>query len=144
MEAVYSWIVGLCYLLPFGFGGMSLSLLKPGYNRGILLTILMVCASCTSLTQGAVNSMVVFTLMRMTHALLHSAINPLIFDTVTDYFPSDQRGRANAALMAANFIGISMCSLSIYIVSCLGWRNTFLLMGSVGLTIASFIPFIIK
>ena len=115
MEPIYSWIAGLCYILPFGLGGMSLSLLKPGYNRGILMAILLICASFTSLTQGTVNSMVVFTLMRMTHALFHSAINPLIFDTITDYFPSDQRGRANAALMAANFVGISMCSFSIYI-----------------------------
>ena len=87
MDAVYSWIAGLCYLLPFGLGGMTLSLLKPGYNRGILMAILLICASCTSLTQGAVNSMVVFALMRMTHALFHSAINPLIFDIVADYFP---------------------------------------------------------
>lgn len=50
MDSIYSLIAGLCYLLPFGLGGMSLSLLKPGYNRGFLMTVLLICASCTSLT----------------------------------------------------------------------------------------------
>jgi hypothetical protein len=46
--------------------------------------------------------------------------------------------------MAANFVGISMCSASIYLISQIGWRNTFKLVGVTGLAISAFIPFIIK
>jgi hypothetical protein len=46
--------------------------------------------------------------------------------------------------MAANFVGISMCSASIYLISQIGWRNTFKLVGEKGLAVSTFIPFILK
>ena len=88
--------------------------------------------------------MAIFVSVRAMSALFHSALNPLIFDSVTDYFPANQRGRANGILMAANFVGISMCSASIYLISQIGWRNTFKLVGVTGLIISTFIPFILK
>lgn len=87
METFYSWIAGVCYVLPFSVGGMGLNLLKPGYNRTALLTALLVFASGTTFVQGAVDSLPIFTMMRIVHALINSAILTLIFDTIADYFP---------------------------------------------------------
>jgi len=87
METYYSWIAGVCYVLPFSIGGMSLNLLKPGYNRTALLIVLLVFASGTTLVQGTVDSLPIFAVMRIIHALINSAILILIFDTIADYFP---------------------------------------------------------
>jgi len=46
--------------------------------------------------------------------------------------------------MTANFIGNSICSASIYLISQIGWRNTFKLVGVTGLVVSTFIPFILK
>jgi MFS family permease len=53
--------------------------------------------------------------MRIMHACLHSVINPLAFGTVADYFPQNQRARANSFLQSANFLGMALCSFSIII-----------------------------
>ena len=87
MESIYSWIAGVCYILPFSIGGMSLNLIKPGYNRTALLTVLLIFASGTTLMQGAVDSLPVFAVMRILHALVNSTILTLIFDAIADYFP---------------------------------------------------------
>jgi len=86
---VYSWIAGINYLLPYSLGGMVLNVMKPGYNRGILMATLMIIASFCSLGQGATSSMAFFVSVRAMSALFHSALNPLIFDSVTDYFPAN-------------------------------------------------------
>jgi len=53
------------------------------------MAALMITASCCSLGQGATSSMAVFVGVRAMSALFHSALNPLIFDSVTDYFPAN-------------------------------------------------------
>ena len=53
------------------------------------MAALMVIASCCSLGQGATSSMAIFVSVRAFSALFHSALNPLIFESVTDYFPAN-------------------------------------------------------
>ena len=50
LEPIYSWVAGLFYILPMSLGGMSLNLLKPGYNRSALLFGLLTMAGATSLS----------------------------------------------------------------------------------------------
>jgi len=50
LEPIYSWVAGLFYILPMSLGGMSLNLLKPGYNRTALLFGLLAAAAATSVT----------------------------------------------------------------------------------------------
>ena len=115
LEPIYSWVAGLFYILPMSLGGMSLNLLRPGYNRVCLLFGLVAAAGATSLGQGVFNSLNVFIILRITHGLLHSCINTLAFGTIADYFPQSHRARANSFLQSANFLGLALCSLSIII-----------------------------
>ena len=48
-ENIYSWVAGLFYILPMSFGGMSLNLLKEGYNRTILMAVMISLAGATAL-----------------------------------------------------------------------------------------------
>ena len=98
MESIYSFVAGLFYLIPFSFAGMSLNLLKPGFNKTALMAGLVALAGSTVITQGLVNSMGLFIIMRIIHACFFSTINPLLFATVAEYFPDNQRARANAAI----------------------------------------------
>jgi hypothetical protein len=50
LDPIYSWVAGLIYILPMSLGGMSLNLLKPGYNKAALLFGLLTAASVTSLS----------------------------------------------------------------------------------------------
>ena len=76
-------------ILPNSLGGISLNLIKPGYNRSLLIALMVGLAGATALGQGTVDSLNFFILMRVVHALVNSVINPLIFGTVADYFPPD-------------------------------------------------------
>ena len=52
---------------------------------------------------------------------------------VADYFPPDKRSTANAVLSSANFVGIALSSMTILLIKAIGWRQSYVTMGSVGL-----------
>ena len=72
-------------------------------------------------------------MLRFLHGTISSSINPLAFSLVADYFPPDKRSTANAVLSSANFVGIALSSMTILLIKAIGWRQSYVTMGSVGL-----------
>ena len=71
--------------------------------------------------------------LRFLHGAGSSAINPLAFGIVADYFPADKRSTANSILSAANFVGIALSSLTIILIKSFGWKASYLAMGCSGI-----------
>jgi MFS family permease len=75
--------------------------------------------------------------MRMFHGALSSATDPLAYSLVADYYPPDKRATPNAILSSGNFIGIALSCMSILFIKNFGWRATYLIMGGVGVIMAT-------
>ena len=82
---------------------------------------------------GAFNSLAVLASFRFLHGIISSAINPLTFSLVSDYFPPNKRTTANSILSSANFIGIALSSMTILLIKQVGWRASYMTMGLGGL-----------
>jgi MFS family permease len=61
----------------------------------------------------------------------------MAYSMVSDYFPPDKRTTANSILSAANFVGIALSSLTILLISEVGWRASYIAMGGGGLLACS-------
>lgn len=70
--------------------------------------------------------------MRVFHGAISAAINPLSYSLIADYFPPEKRSRANAILTTGNYLGIALSSISILLIKANGWRNSYILMGILG------------
>lgn len=97
--------------------------------------------SCFQLGTGMIDSFLVLAIFRFLHGTISSAINPLAFSLVADYFPPDKRGTANAVLSSANFVGIALSSMTILLIKSVGWRASYMAMAAAGLVGAAGMAF---
>lgn len=93
---------------------------------------------------GTYNSFVALALLRFLHGAFSSATKPLAFSMVADYFPQDKRSTANSILSGANFVGIALSSMTIILIKNVGWRNSYITMGALGLIGATLATIFIK
>ena len=76
-----------------------------------------------------IDSFLFFGIFRFLHGAVSAAVNPFCYSLVSDIFPPDRRTTANSLLSVAQFIGISLSSLSIIFIKKFGWRWTYIIMG---------------
>lgn len=95
------------------------------------------------LNAGLTSSFGMLCAMRIFHGALSSATNPLSYSLVADYFPPEKRGTPNAILSTGNFIGIALSSISILLIKNFGWRQTYGIMGGLGIMAAFFSLFMV-
>ena len=82
--------------------------------------------------------------MRSVHGFCFSMTIPLLATMVRDYFPKRRRGTANSILYSANYFGTALSSLGILLISGLGWRQTYTIMGIIGIAIAGITNLVAK
>ena len=124
--------------------GLSIGMIQGDYSRKLLLAASVLLAGGSMFTTGFADSILVLSLMRIIHGATNSIANPLFFSLVSDYFPKNKRGTANSILQSANYIGIALSSISILIINAIGWRNTYYVMGAIGVDLATFANFFIR
>ena len=123
---------GLIYTVPYSFAGLVAGNMSDKVNRKFFLGVVILLASVTMGISGAVNSFAVLGVMRVFHAMMNSASNPLSFSLIADYFPPDKRATANSIIQAGNYLGVGVSSLSIMLISQFGWRASYMVMAAVG------------
>lgn len=91
---------------------------------------------------GALDSFAIYGAIRIATGVISSAINPLAYALVADFFPGDGRTTANSILSVGNYVGIALSSLSIILIKNVGWRAGYITMGAMGLMMGCFlVPF---
>jgi MFS family permease len=128
----YGLLAGLFYTLPYSFFGLVVGNQADKSNRKFWLGIYVILASLSMGVSGFVNSFTVLAAMRVLHGMCNSAINPLAFSLVTDYFPPEKRATANSTIQAGHYMGIGLGSFSILLISKFGWRACYGIMAAVG------------
>lgn len=125
--------MGLAYTLPYSISGLYAGSLTKTGNRKLMMIGVIASLSMFQITTGLSQSFWVLAGLRFLHGTISSAINPLAFSLVSDYFPADRRSTANAVLSSANFVGIALSSMTILLIKNIGWRASYLTMGGMGL-----------
>jgi len=64
-----------------------------------------------------------------------SFLSPCAYGIISDYFHPDSRSFANAVYNLGIYFGGALSSLSIILISSIGWANTFTLMGLIGIVV---------
>jgi MFS family permease len=74
-----------------------------------------------------------FALCRVFLGVFESAGNPVAYSLISDYFPPDQRGTATSIYMLGIYIGGALSSLTILLITWVGWRRAFASIGYIGI-----------
>lgn len=124
--------MGVYYTLPHALGGLYAGALARKGNRKMMLISVIAMLSALQVVGGVFDSFLIFAAVRILNGVLSSAINPVSFSLVSDFFPAERRTTANSILSVANYAGIAMSSLSILLIKNIGWRQSYMTMGAVG------------
>ena len=122
LDTYYGLLVGLAYTLPYSISGLYAGSLTRTYNRRAMMIGVITALSLFQISTGLFDSFLVLAIFRFLHGTISSAINPLAFSLVSDYFPANKRSTANAILSSANFVGIALSSMTILLIKNIGWR----------------------
>ena len=113
-------------------------------NRKHLMVGSLMLTSFMTILTGKFHSFGVLVLMRFLSGITMSAIYPTTFSLASDYFPPRMRTTANGIVAAGPYIGIGLSSMSIVLISRIGWRYTMMSMGAFGILIASACQLLMK
>ena len=102
--------------MPYAISGLYTGGLTRTGNRKLMMIGAITLMSILQVTTGSFNSLALLAIFRFIHGAISSAINPLAFSLVADYFPPDKRTTANSILSSANFVGIALSSMTILLI----------------------------
>jgi MFS family permease len=109
-------MTGFLYTIPFALFGMIIGKKSDKMNRKNSLAIFMALSGFT-IGISAFGSFPTFIIMRIFHGLFNAATNPFSYSLITEYFPADKRAVANSLIHSGTYIGNSISSISILLVS---------------------------
>ena len=92
----------------------------------------MIAVSLSHLSIGVSSSFGVLCIMRILHGAISSAVQPLCYSMIADYFPHEKRSRANAILTIGKNFGVAFSSISIIFIKKIGWRAAYSSIGALG------------
>lgn len=100
-------------------------------------------STCTLLT-GLINSFPLLFVLRFGLGIFESAWNPCAYSIISDLFGPNYRTTANSVFNLGIYFGGGLASLSILMITSIGWRTTYEIIGyiGIGLGVAGF--FLIK
>jgi MFS family permease len=65
--------------------------------------------------------------------IFESAFAPCAYGIISDYFHPQARGTANSLYNSSIYLGGALSSLAILMIEGTGWRNTFIIIGIIGM-----------
>lgn len=142
MEKYYGALVGLFSTIPFAIAGMYTSTFSKKDNRIWKLIYFICILSMLQIGTGLIDSFFCLAFFKTLYSIFISAIPPLSYSLMTDFFPSDRRTTANSILASGSYMGIALSSMSIVLIKRIGWRNTYKVMGCMGLLAAGIMLFV--
>lgn len=97
------------------------------------MSVMAVLWSVTTLGTGLVRNFWLLFVFRFMLGAFESFLSPCAYGIISDYFHPDSRSFANAVYNLGIYFGGALSSLSIILISSIGWANTFTWMGLIGI-----------
>jgi MFS family permease len=116
LKNYFGLLTGLLYTIPFAIFGMIIGKNSDKMNRKNSLSFFILLAGLT-VGASSFQSFTVFAIMRVLHGIFNAGTNPFSYSLITEYFPPDKRAVANSLIHSGTYIGNSLSSISILLVT---------------------------
>lgn len=129
----YGVLSGATFSLSYAVCGIFAGVISDKVNRKVFAGLSCILWSTTTLLTGMIDSFKLFFVFRFLLGIFESAFNPCAYGIISDYFHPQYRTTANSLYNGAIYLGGALSSLATIMISGLGWRGTYMLIGSVGI-----------
>lgn len=144
MSSAFGMVTGPAYTIPYCIAGLVMGALADVLNRKWLLAITFFIGGISSLATASFDSFGILIGMRVLHAIMNSATNPLTFSLVSDYVHPDRRNTVNSILGSSSYIGTATSSLAIMLIRTQGWRFSFGILGLLSVAVSAVVALFVK
>lgn len=142
--ARYGIVAGPLFSLIFGTLVLFSGRFADVFTRNILLGSVAICWSITSIGMFFAQNFTTVCLCRMLLGVFEAFCAPAAYSLITDLFPPSSRTTANSFFAGCIFVGTALSSVSTTMVSAIGWRQTYLIVGIYGIVAGACVLFLVK
>ena len=103
------------------------------YNRKVLIGVNCVGWGATAFVMSFANNNLYLLICRVFLGIFQAFTGPAMFSIISDFFPSELKVRAFFVYSTLQQLGDTVVFFTINIISLIGWRNSFRLIGLTGL-----------
>ena len=138
-------LTGLSFMLVHSVVGIPIARWADRGDRRLVLTLGLAVWSALTAASGFARHFAVMLLLRMGVGIGEAASTPASHSMISDYFPPQRRATALAVYAMGVYVGIMFGYIAAgWIGERLGWRMTFVIVGTPGLLLALLLYFTVK
>ena len=138
-------LTGLSFMLVHSVVGIPIARWADRGDRRLVLTLGLAVWSALTAASGFARQFATLLLLRMGVGIGEAASTPASHSMISDYFPPQRRATALAVYAMGVYVGIMFGYIAAgWIGERLGWRMTFVIVGTPGLLLALLLYFTVK
>lgn len=133
LNEYYGLLAGAAFTVPISVVGIFMGYVSDRINRTILLGLSCILWSAMTALSAISTHFWLLVLTRIFLGVFESAGNPAAYSLIADYFKPEKRATANSIYTLGIYIGGALSSLTIIIITSVGWRWSFAIIGYIGM-----------
>lgn len=137
----YGILAGPVFTIIFATLNLCSGTLADKMSRKNLISIAAICWSLTSVGTAFTHTFAMVCFYRSMLGVFEAFCGPVSYSLIVDYFPPENRTIANSFYSIGIFAGAGLASITVLIISWVGWRDAYLSVASFGILagVASFV-----
>lgn len=128
----------------YSIAGLFMGRLADKYNRVLIISVGGILWSIPTIATGFANSFVGLLIPRLFLGVFESICSPVAYSIIADYFAPETRTTANAVYSLGIYIGGGLSSLSLILITSVGWRWSFIIVGIIGVAVGTLSLIVVK
>lgn len=132
----YGLLMGYGFALPFVFGSFFTMQVVDHVDRRFLLSVALASWSAATVMMSFAESFWLLLLCRCVLGVVEASVVPAALSLLTQYFDEGSRASAASLLSAGVCLGAGGASFGVPLALQVGWRNSCVMFGGVGLVLA--------
>ena len=129
----YGILSGLAFTGTYATFGIVSGVISDMANRKLLMSVAAVLWSVCTLLSGLIHNFWLLYVFRFFLGIFESVFAPCAYGIIADYFHPEYRGTANSIYNLGIYFGGALSSIGILLISNIGWANTYILIGIIGI-----------
>ncbi|CDW78847.1 permeases of the major facilitator superfamily [Stylonychia lemnae] len=129
----YGYLAGASFTIPISIVGIFMGALSDIVNRKVMLAFACILWSLMTFLQGFCEAFWQLCVCRIFLGIFQAACNPPAYSIMADYFHPQYRTTANSIYSLGIYLGGALSSLSIVMITGVGWRWMFRIIGIIGI-----------
>lgn len=131
----YGLLAGLAFTFSYAICGIFAGLVSDNVNRKMMLSCAAIAWSSCTLLSGIIHNYWILFFFRFCIGIFESVFNPCAYGIISDYFHPSSRTTANSIFNLGVYLGGALSSITIIMITSLGWRGTYEITGIGGMII---------